>query len=82
MAHRVKPDGSAVAAWRNREGEMGKKFKRGSAIIALVLALAAFAAAPASAKPGNGNGNGSGEASWGEASWGEASWVEITISPL
>jgi len=72
FAHRVRPDGPAEPP-RNREGEMGKKIKRSSAIVALVLAIAAFAAAPASAKPGNGNGS-------GEASWGEASWVEITVS--
>jgi len=55
---------------------MGKKVKRGSAIIAVVAALAALGAGPAAAKPGNGNG--SSLASWGEASWGEASWVEAT----
>src|SRR5262249_23812222 len=49
-----------------REGEMGKKLKRGSAVIALALALAAFAAGPAAAKPGHVKGN---HASWGEASW-------------
>jgi hypothetical protein len=46
---------------------MGKKLKRGSAVIALALALAAFAAGPAAAKPGHGKG--SPVASWGEASW-------------
>ena len=55
---------------------MGKKLKRGSAIIAIGLALAAVVAGPAAAKPGNGSGGV--VASWGEASWGEASWVEVT----
>jgi hypothetical protein len=48
---------------------MGKKIKRGSAIIAVVAALAALAAGPAAARPGSGH-----VAPF--ASWGDASWVE------
>ncbi len=54
---------------------MGKKIKRGSAIIAVIAALAALAAGPAAARPGNGNGTS--EASWSEAGWAlYASWGE------
>ena len=80
LVRRVNGNGTADSRLLKKRGEMAKKLKRCTAIVALVAAPAVFAAGPAAAA--RGGTPGSTKASWGEASWGEASWVEASWGEL